>query len=124
MRSIKRGFCQILRFIKLIFAAVTMTVLVAALAIEIFRMFTVEGYLLDTNNLLRNVLTFAVVLKFIRMLINTSLDSILEVFIIAITCQVIWAHDKLWITLTGVLCIAGLFAIRRFAPNRGVQKKS
>ena len=45
----------------------------------------------------------------------------IELFIIAITCQVIWAHDKLWITLTGVLCIAGLFAIRR---NRGVQKKS
>ena len=115
---------QVLRFIKLTIAAATIIFLVVTLAIEIFRRFTVEGYLFDTNNHLRNVLTFAVVLKFIRMLINTSLGSILELFIIAITCQVIWAHDKLWITLTGVLCIAGLFAIRRFAPNRGVQKKS
>ncbi len=113
---------QVLRFIKLTIAAATIIFLVVTLAIEIFRMFTVEGYLFDTNNHLRNVLTFAVVLRFIRMLINTSLGSILELFIIAITCQVIWAHDKLWITLTGVLCIAGLFAIRLFAPNRGVQK--
>ncbi len=122
-RSQSKGvFYQVLRFMKLTIAAVTMIVLVTALAIEIFRMFTVEGYLLDTNNHLRNVLTFAVVLKFIRMLIDTSFGSILELFIIAITCLVVWAHDKLWITLTGVLCIAGLFAIRRFVRKRGIQK--
>ncbi len=118
----KRILYQVLRFMKLTIAAVTMIVLVTALAMEILRMFTLEGYLLDTNNHLRNVLTFAVVLKFIRMLIDTSFGSILELFIIAITCLVVWAHDKLWITLTGVFCLAGLFAIRHFAPNRGVQK--
>lgn len=122
-RSQSKGvFCQVLRFMKLTIAAVTIIVLVTALAIEIFRMFTVEGYLLDTNNHLRNALALAVVLKFIRWLINTSLDSFLELFIIAITCLVVWAHDKLWITLTGVLCTAGLFAIRRFVRKRGIQK--
>jgi len=38
----------------------------------------------------------------------------LEVLIVAIARQVILSHNNPWSNVASVLCIAGLFAIRRF----------
>ena len=53
-------------------------------------------------------------LEFIRMLIDLTPANTLEVLIVAIARHVILSHDDPLSNLACVICIAGLFAIRRF----------
>ena len=48
------------------------------------------------------------------MLIDMTPANTLEVLIVAIARQVIISHDNPWSNVASVLCIAGLFAVRRF----------
>ncbi|MBQ6851727.1 MAG: hypothetical protein IJO04_01670 [Oscillospiraceae bacterium] len=114
---------RILHVIERIIASVTILVLIAALLIEVYQMFTTEGYLADMNQYLHNILTIVVGLEFARMLIDTTPASILEVLTVAITRHVILSHDNYWSNVACVACIAGLFAIRRFLVPRGELKE-
>ncbi len=111
-------FRRILHWIERGIAVITILVLIAALGIELYRMFTTAGYLADTSTYLHNVLTIVVGLEFVRMLIDTTPASILEVLTVAITRHVILSHDDPWSNVACVACIAGLFAIRRFLIRR------
>ena len=115
---IEHIFRRILHFIERAIAAITIVVLIAALGVELFQMVTVEGYLGDMSHYLHNVLTIVVGLEFVRMLIDTTPASILEVLTVAITRHVILSHDDPWSNLACIACIAGLFAIRRFLIRR------
>jgi len=120
---VEHVFRRILHFIERSIAAITILVLIAALAIELYQMFTVSGYLSDIETYLHNVLTIVVGLEFVRMLIDTTPASILEVLTVAITRHVILSHDDPWSNLACVACIAGLFAIRRFLVRRSELKE-
>ena len=110
---------RILHIIERIIATVTILVLIAALVLEFYQMVTVEGYLSDfATTYLHNVLTIVVGLEFVRMLIDTTPASILEVLTVAITRHVILNHNDYWSNVACVACIAGLFAIRRFLIPR------
>lgn len=95
-------------------AALTMIVLLGLLAYELYEMFTVDGYLSTSDTYLKNILTIVVGLEFVRMLINLTPANTLEVLIVAIARQVIVNHDSAINNFICVLCIGGLFAIRRF----------
>lgn len=116
-------FRRILTFLERVIAAVTVLVLIVALALELYQMFTVNGYLEDLSTYLNNVLTIVVGLEFVRMLIDTTPASILEVLTVAITRHVIVSHDDPWSNLASVVCIAALFAIRRFLIRRSELKE-
>ena len=116
-------FRRILHWIERGIAAITIVVMLVALAMEIYQMFTVPGYMSDVGNYLHNVLTIVVGLEFVRMLIDTTPASILEVLTVAITRNVILNHDDFWSILVCVSCIAGLFAIRRFLVRRSELKE-
>lgn len=107
-------FRRILHFIERSIAAITILVMIAALGLELFKMFTTPDYLTNISSYLHNVLTVVVGLEFVRMLIDTTPASILEVLTVAITRHVILSHDNPWSNVACVACIAGLFAIRRF----------
>ena len=107
-----------LHWIERLIAVITILVMVCALGIELFRMFTQAQYLSDVSNYLHNVLTIVVGLEFVRMLIDTTPASILEVLTVAITRHVILTHDDPWSNVACVACIAGLFAIRRYLIRR------
>ena len=111
-------FRRILHWIERGIAAITILVLLGSLGIEVFQIFTVEGYLSDSSIYLHNVLTIVVGLEFVRMLIDTTPANILEVLTVAITRHVILSHDDPWSNMACVACIAGLFAIRRFLIRR------
>ena len=115
---VEHVFRRILHFLERTSAAITILVMVAAMALEMYDMFTVDGYLSDINTYLHHVLTIVVGLEFVRMLIDTTPASILEVLTVAITRHVILSHDDPWSNLACVACIAGLFAIRRFLVRR------
>lgn len=103
-------FRRILHWIERFIALITIVVLLAALGYELIRIFTTAGYLDNIGNYLQNVLTIVVGLEFVRMLIDTTPASILEVLTVAITRHVILTHDDPWSNVACVACIAGLFA--------------
>ena len=120
---VEHVFRRILHFIERAIAAITILVLLGALAVELFQMITVVGYLSDIETYLHNVLTIVVGLEFVRMLIDTTPASILEVLTVAITRHVILSHDDPWSNVACIACIAGLFAIRRFLIRRSELKE-
>ena len=105
---------KVLHFLEGIIAIITLVVLVGMVGLEIYRMFTVDGYFASIHTYLHNILTLVVGLEFVRMLLDMTPANTLEVLIVAIARQVIIAHDNPWSNVASVLCIAGLFAIRRF----------
>ena len=110
---------KILHFFEGTIAILTLIVLVGMLAMEVYRMFTVDGYFDSINTYLHNILTLVVGLEFVRMLLDMTPANTLEVLIVAIARQVILSHNSPWSNVASVLCIAGLFAIRRFLIPKG-----
>ena len=110
---------KILHFFEGTIAIMTLIVLVGMLAMEVYRMFTVDTYFDSINTYLHNILTLVVGLEFVRMLLDMTPANTLEVLIVAIARQVILSHDSPWSNVASVLCIAGLFAIRRFLIPKG-----
>ena len=116
-------FRRALHYIERVIAIITIVALVAALGLEIYQMFLDVNYFQDVHNMLHNLLTIVVGLEFVRMLIDTTPNNILEVLTVAITRHVILSHDNPWANVASVACIAGLFAIRRFLIRRSELKE-
>lgn len=106
-----------------IIAVVTMIVLVGMLGYELFKMISVESYFSTADTYLQNILTIVVGLEFVRMLINLTPANTLEVLIVAIARQVIVNHESALSNIVCVLCIGGLFAIRKFLISKNDFKK-
>ena len=104
-------------------AILTIAVLVYLIGYEVFKMFTVSEYFASVDTYLHNILTIVVGLEFVRMLINLTPANTLEVLIVAIARQVIVSHNDPVTNITCVLCIGGLFAIRRFLIAKSDFKK-
>ena len=105
---------KVLHFLEGVIAIMTLLVMVGMVALEVYEMITVPGYFADVHNYLHNILTIVVGLEFVRMLIDMTPANTLEVLIVAIARQVIISHDNPLSNVACVLCIAGLFATRRF----------
>ena len=116
-------FRRALHYIERAIAVITIVALLASLALEVYEMFSDISYFHDVNHLLHNLLTIVVGLEFVRMLIDTTPNNILEVLTVAITRHVILSHDNPWANVASVACIAGLFAIRRFLIRRSELKE-
>ena len=109
---------KVLHFLEGVIAIMTLIVMVGMVGMEVYKMFTLNGYFADVHNYLHNILTIVVGLEFVRMLIDMTPANTLEVLIVAIARQVIISHDNPLSNVACVLCIAGLFAIRRFLIPR------
>ena len=107
-------FQKFLHVLEFIISVLTLVVLVIMLGLEVYRMFTVAEYFASMNTFLHNILTIVVGLEFVRMLIDLTPANTLEVLIVAISRHVILNHNDLIGNVACVLCIAGLFATRRF----------
>ena len=116
-------FRRVRHFLERVIAIITIVALLTALGLEIYEMFTTEGYFSDTHNVLHNLLTIVVGLEFVRMLIDTTPANILEVLTVAITRHVVLTHEDPISNLASVACIAGLFAIRRYLIRRSELKE-
>lgn len=115
---------RILHLMEAVIAVLTLVVIVGMLGYEVYRMFTVEGYFQvdGINTYLHNILTIVVGLEFVRMLMDMTPANTLEVLIVAISRHVILSHDDPLSNVACVLCIAGLFAIRRFLIPKSEMK--
>ena len=116
-------FRRTLHILERFIAVITIIGLLAALGLVIYEMLTVEGYFQDVNNVLHHLLSLVVGVEFVRMLIDTTPSNILEVLTVAITRHVILSHDNPWANVASILCIAALFATRRFLIRRSELKE-
>ena len=114
---------KILHVLEFVIAVLTLIVLLGMLGLEVYKMFTDAAYFSSMDTFLHNILTIVVGLEFVRMLIDTTPASILEVLTVAITRHVILSHDNPWSNIASVACVAGLFAIRRFLIRRSELKE-
>ena len=104
---------KILTILEVALAIVTLIVMVGNLGMEAYHIiFT--GYFPDTESFLHNILAVAVGLEFVRMLVDMTPANILEVLTVAIARHIIISHEDPLGLLVGVVCLAGIFAIRRF----------
>ena len=105
---------KVLHILEFIIAVLTLLVLVGMLGLEVYRMVTVADYFTTMDEFLHMILTLVVGLEFVRMLIDLTPANTLEVLIVAISRQVILSHNDPLGNIACVVCIAGLFATRRF----------
>ena len=115
-------FRKILHVLEFVIALMTLCVVVGMLALEVYKMCTVTDYFSTLDNYLHNILTIVVGLEFVRMLIDLTPANTLEVLIVAIARHVILSHDDPLSNVACVLCIAGLFAIRRYLIPKKAMK--
>lgn len=121
-RKVEQIFRKILHALEQLIAALSMVVLLGMLAVEVYRIFTVDGYFTTAHTFLHNILTIVVGLEFVRMLVDMTPANTIEVLIVAISRQVIVNHDNPVSNLISVVCIAGLFATRRFLIPKKILK--
>ena len=121
-QKIERVIHRILHVLEFIIAALTLIVLVGMLGLEIYKMFTQPEYFSTLNTFLHNILTIVVGLEFVRMLVDLTPANTLEVLIVAISRHVILSHDDPLSNVACILCIAGLFATRRFLIPKKAMK--
>lgn len=118
----EKAINKLLHILEFTIAILTLVVLVGMLGLEIYRMFTEPGYFTTVDNYLHNILTIVVGLEFVRMLIDLTPANTIEVLIVAISRHVILSHDDPLSNVACVLCIAGLFATRRYLiPKRAMK---
>lgn len=122
-RKANKIFYLLVHILEYLIAILTIVVLVGLLGYEVYKMFTVDGYFSSADTYLKNILTIVVGLEFVRMLINLTPANTLEVLIVAIARQVIVNHESALGNIACVLCIGGLFAIRRFLVSKNDFKK-
>ena len=115
-------FRKILHVMEFLIALLTLLVVIGMLGLEVYKMFTVAEYFASLDNYLHNILTIVVGLEFVRMLIDLTPANTLEVLIVAIARHVILSHDDPLSNVACVICIAGLFAIRRFLIPKKAMK--
>ncbi|MBQ7801450.1 MAG: hypothetical protein IJ375_03895 [Oscillospiraceae bacterium] len=121
-RRVSHIFRRILHLLEMSIAALTIIVLVLALCVEVYNIFIVSGYPADFEEFLHSILTIVVGLEFVRMLIDMTPGNTIEVLIMATARQIIISHSNATL-LIGVVCIAGLFATRRFLIRRSELEK-
>ena len=122
-RRVEHIFRRILHYVELSIAVLTIIVMLSALGYEIYQMCKIPGYVFNVNNYLHSALTIVVGLEFVRMIIDTTPANILEVLTVAITRHIILSHDDPWSNIACTICIAGLFAIRRYLIRRNELKE-
>ena len=109
---------KVLHILELVIASVTIVVLVIGLALNIWEVAADPTSFTHTMEFLHTVLNIVVGLEFVRMLIDMTPANTLEVLIMATARQIIMNHDSTSTLLIGIICIAILFAVRRFLIPR------
>ena len=115
---IEHFYRKVLHSLELIIAGVTIIVLVVALGVNVWKAFSDPTAFSDTSHFLHSVLNIVVGLEFVRMLIDMTPANTIEVLIMATARYIIMNHEDPMTLLIGVLCVGGLFAIRRFLIPR------
>ncbi len=123
IHKIEKVLHYVVEIVEIIIAVITLCAMGYLLFLEVYQMFTVDDYFSDPTHLLHNVLTIVIGLEFVSMLIDLTPANTLEVLTLAIARYVIIDHTNAISNIVCVICIAGLFAIKRFLIPKDDLKK-
>ena len=124
IKKIDHALHILIEIIEIVIAIITLGAMCYMLVSEVIDIFTVPGYLSDPAHFLHNVLTIVIGLEFVSMLVDLTPANTLEVLILAIARYVIIDHTNAVSNIVCVICIAGLFAIKKFLIPKDDLKKS
>ncbi len=82
-----------------------------------YLIFFVPGYFDSINSLssfLYNTMNIVIGIEFIKMLVKPTPENVIEVLVFATSRQIIMSHAKVLDMAIGIVCIAILFAIKKF----------
>ena len=108
------------------FFAIVIAIVIVLLAVKLITIIFQPGFFVDEesfSNFLKNALGLVVGVEFVKMLVRHTMDNVVEVLIFAISRHLIVYHLEIWEILIGVLCMAILFAIRKFLVVSSDEKK-
>ena len=102
-----------------IIETVVSLVLVAGIVVALLKVPTFISLISETGKAgLKELVAFAatiiIVVEFIHVIVSQNLDSVIEIVMLAITRELVINEYETWELLAGVLCIAALFAIKKF----------
>ena len=127
LKKIEKVLHYVVEVIEIIVAIITLCAMVYLLFTEVAKIFAPEFetfiHLHDSKHFLENILAIVIGLEFVSMLVDFTPANILEVLVLAISRHVIINHSDALSTVVCVVCIAGLFAIRRFLIPKEELKK-
>lgn len=117
----------IVEVIEIIIAIITLCAMLYLLFTEVAKIFdhnfVVNSHLADSKHFLESILGIVIGLEFVSMLVDFTPANVLEVLVLAISRHVIINHTDPVSTIVCVVCIAGLFAVRRFLiPKEDLKK--
>lgn len=98
-------------FISGILCLVIVALVVKMVVLGVPQIWTETG---ELDYFLKQAMTLAIGIEFVKMLCLHTPESIIEVLLFAIARQMVAEHTSMIETATGVIAIAGLFAIRKF----------
>ena len=127
LKKIEKVLHYMVEVIEIIIAVVTLCAMVYLLITEIVQIFIpdfqVNAHLADSKHFLESILGIVIGLEFVSMLVDFTPANILEVLVLAISRHVIINHTDAVSTIVCVVCIAGLFAIKRYLIPKEDMKK-
>ena len=117
----------VVEVVEIIIAIITLCAMIYLLFTEVAKIFVpdfaVNAHLADSKHFLESVLGIVIGLEFVSMLVDFTPANILEVLVLAISRHVIINHSDPISTIVCVVCIAGLFAIKKFLISKEDLKK-
>lgn len=115
---------EALKILEMVIAGLLLLATILAIITLILGTFeTVIDNQFDLQVFFEGILTIVIGIEFIKMLIQQSLESVIEVLLFAVARQVILSHDNAMENLIGVTAIALIFAIRKFLlTNEGFEQ--
>ena len=127
IKKIEKILHYIVEVVEIVVAIITLCAMIYLLFTEVAKIFdhnfVVNEHLSDSKHFLENILGIVIGLEFVSMLVDFTPANILEVLVLAISRHVIINHSDPVSTIVCVVCIAGLFAIRRFLiPKEDLKK--
>lgn len=100
---------------------VLIAVLVAGIVIQLLKVPQMLGFCngnFDLHHLISYVATMVITVEFIHVIISRDFGSIIEILLFAIVREMVIYERTMPELLIGVVCIAGLFAIRKYLTIR------
>ena len=127
LKKIEKILHFMVEVIEIVIAIVTLCAMFYLLCTEIIQIFAhdfqVNPHLADSKHFLESILSIVIGLEFVSMLVDFTPANILEVLVLAISRHVIINHTDAISTIVCVVCIAGLFAIKRYLIPKEDMKK-
>ena len=125
--KIQHGIYNLARYLEMflsVLLAIVIILLAGKLVVQIFDV----GYLWNEANafahFLESAMTLAVGVELIKMLCIHTPETVVEVLLFAIARQIVVSHSSIIDTMIGVVCIAILFATRKFLFMASDDKKT